>query len=212
MMEPTVWRGFSELYGSWKTICSSRRNGRIFDSGRPARSVPSNTICPLVGLYSRVIARPRVWPLPRSKETPSTAWTICRLANRPSVFLIGKCIFRSRTLSRGAPDAGVLLTGYSFSGQARLDLGREDGAGVGKVAAGCVGARLVAADQLGQLGAAQVAGHPVDVRAARVEGAAGGQVDQARRVAPDRAQHLVLGRDRGDRLEQAPRVGVGRAG
>ena len=29
-MSRTVMRGFSDAYGSWKTICSSRRTGRIW--------------------------------------------------------------------------------------------------------------------------------------------------------------------------------------
>ena len=30
MIEPTVCRGFSDEYGSWKIICTSRRSGRIW--------------------------------------------------------------------------------------------------------------------------------------------------------------------------------------
>ena len=40
MMVPTVCRGFSDEYGSWKISCSSRRYGRRSFSFRWAMSVP----------------------------------------------------------------------------------------------------------------------------------------------------------------------------
>ena len=86
---PTVCRGFSEEYGSWKIIWMSRRSGRICAGDRWVMSRPSKTICPPVGSSSRVISRPVVvLPQPDSptsaerlararpsKSRPSTAWT-----------------------------------------------------------------------------------------------------------------------------------------
>ena len=39
MIVPTVWRGFSDEYGSWKIICISRRSGTM--SLRSAGEVPA---------------------------------------------------------------------------------------------------------------------------------------------------------------------------
>ena len=50
MMLPTVIRGFSDAYGSWKIICRWRRILRISPPGSLVRSLPRKTISPLVGL------------------------------------------------------------------------------------------------------------------------------------------------------------------
>ena len=74
MIEPTVCRGFSEEYGSWKIICTSRRIGSICFDVSGARSRPSKFISPLVGSYSRVISRPVVdLPQPDSPTSPSAS-------------------------------------------------------------------------------------------------------------------------------------------
>ncbi len=41
MICPTVCRGFSDEYGSWKTICISRRSGRIWPRFSVVMSRPS---------------------------------------------------------------------------------------------------------------------------------------------------------------------------
>jgi hypothetical protein len=87
-IRPTLCRGFSDEYGSWKTICIRRLSGRSSSSFRCVMSWPSKTIEPSVGSYSRRIARPTVdFPQPdsptspsvspcrMSSETPSTAFT-----------------------------------------------------------------------------------------------------------------------------------------
>ncbi len=73
-MVPTVCRGFSEEYGSWKIIWMSRRIGRIAPTPRWVMSVPSNSIFPAVGSSSRVTSRPIVdLPQPDSPTTPSVS-------------------------------------------------------------------------------------------------------------------------------------------
>ena len=88
MVEPTVIRGSSEPYGSWKMICMRRRILRRASGLRLVRSTPSNVTLPSVGSRSRISARPVVLlPQPDSptspsvsprrivNETPSTAFT-----------------------------------------------------------------------------------------------------------------------------------------
>ena len=88
-ISPTVWRGSSEEYGSWKTIWKRRRwrlQAQI--ARRASRSTPSRRIEPSRGSMMRTIARPTVvLPNPDSptspsvsprlivRLTPSTAWT-----------------------------------------------------------------------------------------------------------------------------------------
>ena len=83
-----VMRGFSDAYGSWNTICMSRRALRSSWVPSPVMSTPSSTTRPLVGSSSRRIARAvvdlpqpdsptsaTVWPRLTSNEIPLTAWT-----------------------------------------------------------------------------------------------------------------------------------------
>ena len=92
MIEPTRLRGFSDAYGSWKTICISRRSGRSSRALSRAIDRPSKRTSPEVGSSSRTIVRPSVdLPQPDSptspsvspsrteKVTPSTAWTAADL-------------------------------------------------------------------------------------------------------------------------------------
>ena len=89
MIAPTVIRGSSDPYGSWKMICIRRRIRRSSSLLSPARSIPSNRTAPSVGSRSRIIARPvvllpqpdsptrpSVSPLRTSKLIPSTALTV----------------------------------------------------------------------------------------------------------------------------------------
>jgi hypothetical protein len=67
-------RGLSDEYGSWKTACSSRRNGRI--AARPSASMrcPRHAIVPAVGSTSRRIVLPAVdLPQPDSPTSPSVS-------------------------------------------------------------------------------------------------------------------------------------------
>ena len=88
MIVPTVRRGFSDEYGSWKIICISRRSGLISFVLSPAISRPSNRTDPDVGWSSRISSRavvdfphplsptsPNVSPRSTSNVTPSTACT-----------------------------------------------------------------------------------------------------------------------------------------
>ena len=54
MMSPTVIRGFSEVYGSWKTIWMSRRSRRIAAPCWAYMSTPSKVTLPAVGSSSRI--------------------------------------------------------------------------------------------------------------------------------------------------------------
>src|SRR5690349_21003999 len=86
MIEPTVLRGFSDEYGSWKIICISRRRSFRARVLRWAISSPLNLIEPEVGAMSRNSSRavvdlpqpdsptrPSVSPRRTSNEMPSTA-------------------------------------------------------------------------------------------------------------------------------------------
>ena len=113
-MSPTVMRGLSDEYGSWKTMCSSRRSGRICRRERCVTSVPFTRMFPPVGSVSRSTqfatvdlplpdspTRPRISPRPSVNETPSTA---CTTPRRPaSTPPTGKCFTRPSTSSTGPP-------------------------------------------------------------------------------------------------------------
>src|SRR2546430_5073261 len=213
-IEPTVCRGFSDEYGSWKIICTSRRSGRIAPTDRCVMSRPSKTTFPPVGSSSRVTSRPVVdLPQPDSptrpsvspgriaKSMPSTARTAPTFRWTIAPRLIGKCFSSPVTSSR----LSVVGTGDSL--QRGRDVGGEELASLGR--------RDVAGDAvhvtLGQVGHDGPARDPVaeGVWAARVERAAAGQVDQARRRPLDRDQPITY-RTVGarHRAEQPPRVRV----
>ena len=115
MIVPTVLRGFSDEYGSWKIICISRRRSFSRAPLAVAISSPSNLIEPLVGSISRRISRavvdlpqpdsptiPSVSPRRTSNDTPSTARTAPTWRwSRP--WRIGKCLTRSRTSTSTSP-------------------------------------------------------------------------------------------------------------
>src|SRR5690606_2432781 len=196
-MSPTVMRGFSEVYGSCITIWMLRR---IRLSSAPLALPMSRPLIrtePEVGRSSAIStlasvdlpqpdspAMPSVSPLARSKETPSTALMapICFLKTIP--WVRGKCFTRSRTSRIVSPLVAI-----------------ED---LPPVVAG-------AAAHTADLVERGVVGHAVvlPVRAARVEGAAGGHVEQVRRQALDGVQLLALEVDPRDRLQQPLGVGVG---
>ena len=115
MIEPTRFRGLSDAYGSWKTICISRRSGRSWRAPKSSISCPRKITWPAVGSSSRTIVRPSVdLPQPDSPTSPSvspsftsklTSSTAC---TRPtsrcrSPFRIGKYFLTWRTSIRGPP-------------------------------------------------------------------------------------------------------------
>src|SRR6266700_468372 len=113
MIRPTVCRGFSDKYGSWKMIWRSWRIGRSAPPLRWVMSRPSKTIFPPVGSSSRTTARPVVvLPQPDSptrpsvspgatvKSTPSTARTTP--PERNSLPRTGKCLASPSTRSSGS--------------------------------------------------------------------------------------------------------------
>ena len=74
MIEPTVLRGFSDAYGSWKIICMSRRRSRSSPPFRCVMSRPSNSIVPSVTSNSRMTTRASVdLPQPVSPTRPNVS-------------------------------------------------------------------------------------------------------------------------------------------
>ncbi len=74
MIEPIVFRGFSDAYGSWKIICMSRRSSRSSLPLSVVMSWPSNQILPSVGSNSRITTRASVdLPQPVSPTRPSVS-------------------------------------------------------------------------------------------------------------------------------------------
>ena len=96
MIAPTRLRGFSDAYGSWKTICISRRSGRSSRARQPRDARPRSAIvarrsaraaarscAPSVDLpQPDSPTRPSVSPSRTENDTPSTAWTRADLAPR----------------------------------------------------------------------------------------------------------------------------------
>ena len=70
----TVIRGLSDAYGSWNTICNSRRMSRICRLRSRVMSRPPNMIVPDVGSISFITVRPSVvLPQPDSPTRPSVS-------------------------------------------------------------------------------------------------------------------------------------------
>ena len=71
-ISPQVMRGLSDEYGSWKTMCISRRSGRSSRRDACVMSRPLSRIVPAVGSSSRTTQLPTVdLPLPDSPTSPS---------------------------------------------------------------------------------------------------------------------------------------------
>ena len=89
MIAPTVMRGSSDAYGSWKTICSSRRRLRISpwadlgELGAPCTgSIPTSARSAAARSARTVVlpepdspTRPSVSPASMANDTPDTACT-----------------------------------------------------------------------------------------------------------------------------------------
>src|SRR5947208_2863820 len=119
MQDAGVWRGSSELYGSWNTICVSRPRRRRSDARRAGelRSVPATEMRPSVGVSrptsiraSVVLPEPdspttaRDSPSETVKLTSSTA-TISSPRAAPRT----RNTFRSRSTSRTGLATGARL-------------------------------------------------------------------------------------------------------
>src|SRR5712692_5901429 len=118
MIEPTVIRGFSEAYGSWKMICMSRRKWRSDRLSSVVTFWSPNHTSPAVGSIRRRMQRPvvdlpqpdsptkpSVSPRRISNDTSSTAWT--RATSREkSPPRIGKYFLRFLILSSGVSAMG----------------------------------------------------------------------------------------------------------
>ena len=145
---PTIWptrlRGFSDAYGSWKTICISRRSGMSSLRDACVTSVPRKRTAPPVGSSRRMIVRDSVvLPQPDSPTSPSvspstsvnvmsstacTAPTWC--VNRMPC-LIGKCSLTCSTSSSGLGGGGGAVALRRGSAHAASRLGFGDG-GLGR--------------------------------------------------------------------------------
>src|SRR3954453_21736623 len=128
-MSPTVIRGFSEAYGSWKMIWTSRR---YCLSARPPIFATSRSLWrtdPPVGFSSPTSnfetvdlpqpdspTSPSVSPRRSVRFTPSTArtWPTVRLKTIP--WVSAKYFFRSLISSSGAPGGGAGGRAASASG------------------------------------------------------------------------------------------------
>src|SRR5215510_3515461 len=198
-IEPTVIRGFSDAYGSWKMICRSRRRARSDRLSLVVTFFPSNHTSPAVGSIRRRMHRPvvdlpqpdsptspSVSPALISKEMPSTACTrATSREKRPP--LIGKCLTRFRTLRSGSAIVSLsLLVQPARHLVARFDFLER---------------RLL------------LRVHRLDELAPRREPAALREVQQARDDAGDRLEALLVrgrGVDSGNRPEEPLRVRVER--
>src|SRR5438034_1099372 len=102
MALPTVSRGSSDAYGSWKTICISWRSGCRFLRDIPTSSVPLYFTDPADGTSSCSTqratvdlpeplspTRPNVWPLGIEKLTLETACTTPLMTLAPCNDLMG---------------------------------------------------------------------------------------------------------------------------
>ncbi len=131
---PTVWRGFSEPYGFWNTICTSRRSVFNCAALALATSMPPRCREPAVGVSIIVSSRASVdLPQPDSpttasvrpacsaNDTPLSALTVAERANRP----------RATWYSRARPSA-CITTGAS------ADRARSDRAASSRISPACV--------------------------------------------------------------------------
>src|SRR5690242_12802686 len=209
-MSPTVCRGSSDAYGSWKIIATSRRSARSFSPRRCVMSSPLNAILPAVGSISLIAVRPSVdlpqpdsptspsvSPVLISRSTPSTACT-CPTVRCKTPEATGNHTFRSLIETSGSADVHArvrVLT--AVSGTLELH------AGLGDPARGALGV----ADRLQVRRVPRAA---VDAEGtAGMEGAAFRQVDQAWGQTLDRLQGLVaFGVEARDRPQEGPGVGM----
>ncbi len=103
MISDTDMRGLSEPNGSWKTICSSRRFGRIASKESLPMSVPLNSMRPLDEIM-RASARPSVvLPEPDSPTTPSV-WPARTVTSMPSTALTWSTVLRKKPALDREPD------------------------------------------------------------------------------------------------------------
>src|SRR5215831_2467799 len=140
MIEPTVIRGLSDAYGSWKTNCIFRRNARSSRVFLPSTSSPRKRTDPDVGSTSLRIERPvvvfphpdsptspRVFPARTRKLTPETALTepIRRsfVVYRSVVGCLGEV---ARGPMVAAEVVQLRLGGHADSGQVRITASRVE--------------------------------------------------------------------------------------
>jgi hypothetical protein len=95
MISAIDMRGLSEPNGSWNTICSSRRSGRISLKESRSMSRPLKWILPLDEIM-RARARPSVvLPEPDSPTTPSV-WPARTVTSMPSTAFTWSTVLRKK--------------------------------------------------------------------------------------------------------------------
>src|SRR5438270_840453 len=209
-MSPTVCRGSSDAYGSWKIIAMSRRSTRSRSPLLFVLSSPLNVTVPAVGSMGLTTVRPSVVlpdpdsptspsvsPALVSMSTPSTAWT-CPVVRCINPDATGNQTLRSLTVTNGSLVVQALLRCLAaVSATFELRSGLRHPA-----------RRALRRPDLRERW--RVPRAPVDAKhAARMERAPGGKVDEAGRQALDGPERLVLlGVEARDRAEQRPRVGM----
>src|SRR5215510_11209028 len=188
MMSATRMRGLSELKGSWNTTCTARRYAIRSAPCRLAMSRPSKRIIPAVGVSCRRISlEVVVFPHPDSPMSPSVspAW-------------IAKSMSSTAFTTVAGPPKSRCRRGKCFfsprTSRTGEDIVQEPAAGDAPVARAEV-TRLV--------------GHATrhDLRAARVERAAGREPGQVRGLAADGIERLLAAELR-HRADQGARVGM----
>src|SRR3954447_3495198 len=230
-MSPTVIRGFREAYGSWKMIWTSRRyclsaRPPILASPRSLRRTE-----PPVGFSSATSnfetvdlpqpdspTSPSVSPRRSVRFTPSTArtWPTVRLKTIP--WVSGKYFFRSLISSSGAPGGGAGGRAASASGSSDAAMLPELSSDTQDLLA-VVAGRLAAGDDQAQRRPVPGAVAPREglraepaTGAAGVEGAAGRDLRQVRRLTGDRLEPASLDLDLRHGAHQTVGVRVGRVG
>src|SRR5690606_34596839 len=207
MMSWTVIRGDSDAYGSWNTICKSRRRARSSAPRARVTSLPATVIRPEVGVSSRTTirpvvvlpqpdspTRPSVRPAGSEKSTPSTAWTLPE-RSRSGPDRTGKCLVRPVT---PRTSSGSGRAAFSRSGIGRL-LPRELVVEMAGAPASRTGLR--------RLRALLPAPGPRH-RAPRRERAAARDLAGRRRRPGDRGQVADVAVEVGQAVQQPPRVRV----
>src|SRR5262245_46390203 len=188
MMAPTRMRGLSALKASWNTTCTARRYAIRSAPCRLAMSRPSKRIIPAVGVSCRRISlEVVVFPHPDSPMSPSVspAW-------------IAKSMSSTALTTVAGPPKSRCRTGKCFfrprTSRTGEDIVQEPAAGDAPVARAEV-RRLV--------------GHAArhDLRAARVERAAGREPGQVRGLTADGIERFLAAELR-HRADQGARVGM----
>ena len=230
----TVMRGFSDAYGSWKTIWTSRRTGRIWRRLKRVMSCPSKMIRPAVGSSSLMMRAPE-----RRLAAPGLADDAERLAlAHRQVDAVDRLHLADRALEDARLDREVLDEALDAEDlvsppaptsadcaafvSSLVHLAHDDAPLAASAAVTCCAASSSAkwhADRCvppspkrPQRGTSvRHTLPPLRERAAGMERAAGRRVDEARGLAGDRLEPLLVHVDPRQAVHEPDRVRVARA-